>query len=154
MLAEHNDQALWGSVVLAANTSAGLTWQIGQDTVVRGNAATSGNLPGTSDSNQPRAISDPWPVLGLNQNLGGAGASAQEFTVHIGHVRTPAVTYQGAQLNPWWTHYWSAWPAMLDWFSRDYATASARSTALDNRVNSEASAAVSGGTAGAQYAAI
>jgi len=154
VLAENNELASWGSVVLAGNTRAGLTWQIGQDTVVRGNAATNGTLPGTVDTNQPRAISDQWPVLGLNQNLGGVGTTAQEFTVHIGHVRTPAVTYQGTQLNPWWTHYWSAWPAMLDWFSRDYATALSRSTSLDNRVSSEASAAVGGGTVGTRYAAI
>ncbi len=100
VLAENNDQASWGSLVLAAPTVSGLTWQIGQDTVVRAASAANGTLAGTSDTAQPRAINDRWPVLGLNQNLGTVTASAPSavFQVVVGHVRTPAVSYLGTRL--------------------------------------------------------
>ncbi|GAA0618129.1 DUF5127 domain-containing protein [Kutzneria viridogrisea] len=149
VLAEHGDQASWGTVVLAGVSAPGLTWQAGQDTVVRGNAANSGALPGTSDTAQPRAISDRWPVLGLNYDLGTVGGTPVSRTAVLGHVRTPAVSYLGTQLNPWWRHYWGDWTAMLDWFVADQATASQRGTALDDRVAADARAA-----AGDKYAAV
>jgi hypothetical protein len=156
VLAEYGDQASWGTQVFAAANRSGLTWQTGQDTVLRAAAANNGALGNTNDTAQPRAINDRWPCFAFNLNLGAlaAGATSAPFTLYIGHVRTPAVSYLGTQLNPWWTHYWSDWPAMLDWFAGDRATACSRATALDNKVAADASAAVGGGTLGAHYAGV
>lgn len=156
VLAENNDQASWGSLVLAAPTMSGLTWQIGQDTVVRAASASGGVLAGTSDPAQPRAINDRWPVLGLNQNLGTvtSGNPSSVFQAVIGHVRTPAVSYLGSNLNPWWTHYWSSWTDMLDWFDSDRATALASATALDQRIHDDAVRVAGGGDTGEHYAAV
>ena len=156
VLQEFGDQASWGTFVIAAAAATGLTWQIGQDTVVRGASAAQGVLNNTSDTAQPRAINDRWPVFGFNQNLGTvtAGASSAPFTVSIGHVRTPALSYLGAQLNPWWTHYWSSWQAMLDWFTADHGAALASAVVLDQRVHDDASNAVGGGSTGEHNAAI
>ncbi|SEG89616.1 protein of unknown function [Actinacidiphila yanglinensis] len=156
VLQENGDQASWGQLVLAAPTGTGLTWQIGQDTVVRAASAGNGKLAGTVDGGQPRAISDRWPVLGLNRDFGavGPGSPAPDFTVALGHVRTPAVSYLGAQLQPWWTHYWSSWTDMVAWFQSDHADALAAATALDQRVHDDAAAAAGGGTTGEHYAAV
>ncbi len=156
VLHQDNEQASWGTLIFAADNKVGLTWQTGQDTVVRGAAATTGALPNTNDTVQPRAIDDRWPVFAFNQNLGmvAAGVTSVPFTLYIGHARTPAVSYLDTQLNPWWTRYWSDWPAMLDWFAADYPTALARGTALDNQIAADASAAVGGSTLGKRYAAI
>jgi hypothetical protein len=151
VLQEFGDQASWGTLVLAAPNATGLTWQLGQDTVVRGASAGQGVLNNTSDTAQPRAINDRWPVLGLNQNLGTVTPRfpSAQFTVAIGHVRTPALSYLGTQLNPWWTHYWSSWPAMLDWFVADHAAALTSAVALDQRIHDDAANA-----GGEHYAAI
>jgi hypothetical protein len=92
-LAEYNDQASWGTVVLATPNVSGLTWQLGQDTVVRGATVSQGSLNDTVDGDQPRAINNAWPVAGLNRDLGTVTASAPSatFVVAVGHVRTPAV---------------------------------------------------------------
>jgi hypothetical protein len=147
-LAENNDQASWGTVVLAGVSLAGLTWQIGQDTVVRGNGAA-GALPGTVDTDMPRQISNRWPVLGLNADLGSVGATTAEFTAVLGHVRTPAASYLGNAVSPWWTHYWSTWQSMMDWFVADRPAALSRAVALDARLAQDATTA-----AGPNYAAI
>ncbi|WP_249227901.1 glutaminase domain-containing protein [Kutzneria sp. CA-103260] len=147
-LAENNDQASWGTTVLAGVNRSGLTWQIGQDTVVRGNAAN-GTLPGTIDTDMPRRINDRWPVLGLNADLGSVGSTAAEFTAVLGHIRTPVVSYLGNALNPWWTHYWSTWQSMVDWFVADRPTALSRAITLDNTLQQDALNA-----AGANYAGI
>jgi len=147
-LAENNDQASWGTTVLAGVNRSGLTWQIGQDTVVRGNAAN-GALPGTIDTTMPRRINDRWPVLGLNADLGSVGSTAAEFTAVLGHIRTPVVSYLGQALNPWWKRYWSTWQSMMDWFVADGPTALSRAIALDNKLQQDAVNA-----AGANYAAI
>ena len=156
VLQENSDQASWGQLVLAAPTGGGLTWQIGQDTVVRGASAGSGALAGTSDSGQPRAINDRWPVLGLNRDFGTVqpGTPSPEFTATLGHVRTPAVSYLGSRLQPWWTHYWGSATDMIGWFDADHASALAAATALDQNIHDQASAAAGGGATGEHYAAV
>jgi hypothetical protein len=154
VLAENTDQASWGTVVFATDNVTGLTWQTGADTTVRTAAAATGALPGTNDTNQPRAINDNWPVFGFNRALGAvgpAGSGAIVFT--IGHVRTPAVTYLGAQLDPWWRTSWATWQDMLQWFRADYPAALAGGIATDSAMSAWAHQAVGSG-AGDQYAAI
>ncbi|MFJ4920705.1 glutaminase domain-containing protein [Streptomyces sp. NPDC088725] len=155
-LAENNELATWGTLVVAAPTSTGLTWQIGEDTVVRTASSSQGALNNTSDTAQPRAINDRWPVLGLNKDLGtvAPGATSAPFTVTIGHVRTPAVSYLGTPLNPWWTKNWGSWPEMADWVGADYDAALTAATALDKRVHDDAVQAAGGGTTGEHYAGI
>ncbi len=155
VLQEHGDQASWGSLVFATPTAANPTWQTGQDTVVRAAFATGGTLAGTDDTDRPRAINDDWPVFALARDLGTVtSAASAPFRVSLGHVRTPAVSYLGTNLDPWWTRYWSDWPAMLDWFDADYASAASAATALDTRIATDASAAAGGGTTGDHYAAV
>ena len=149
VLAENGDMASWGTVVWNTQQRAGLTWQIGQDQVVRANAVNSGALAGTVDSAQPRAINDRWPVLGLNLDLGTVTGQSAPFVVSIGHVRTPAVSYLGAPLAPLWTTYWSSWPDMASFLHSDYPAAAGRAAALDAQINGAAMRA-----AGPKYAAL
>jgi hypothetical protein len=156
VLAEDGDQASWGTVVFASPTNSALTFQIGQDQVVRAQVASTGSLANSVDTNQPRPIDDDWPVFAFCSSLGTvapAGPSAP-FQVVVGHVRTPAVSYLGTDLNPWWTNYWGDWPDMVDWFVGDYGDALASATALDQQIESDANNAVGGGTVGSQYAAV
>ena len=158
VLAEYGDQASWGTVVLASPNVSGLTWQLGADTVVRGATVANGALADTSDPDQPRAISNNWPVAAFNRDLGTVSPSAPSatFLVAVGHVRTPAVSYLGTNLNPWWINYWdpSSWQPMLDWFVSDYGSALASGISLDSQIRIAASAAVGGGTVGSDYAAL
>ena len=148
VLAEENDTASWGTVVWSTPERAGLTWQIGQDTVVRGGGAA-GTLADTSDPGQPRAIGDRWPVLGLNLDLGSVRGPTAPFVVSIGHVRTPAVSYLGTPLMPLWTVYWPTWQGMVSFFHGDTAAAMTRSARLDSDIATAATAA-----GGAEYAAL
>ena len=149
VLAENGDMASWGTVVWSTPRRAGLSWQIGEDQVVRAAAVNSGALAGTVDANQPRAINDHWPVLGLNLDLGTVTTSTAPFVVSIGHVRTPAVSYLGAPLAPLWTSYWSGWPDMVSFLHGDFAGAVGRAVALDGSVDAAARRA-----GGAKYAAL
>ncbi|HWC78915.1 MAG TPA: DUF5127 domain-containing protein [Pseudonocardiaceae bacterium] len=149
VLAESGDMASWGTVVWSTPQRAGLTWQIGQDQIVRAAAANTGTLAGTVDPDQPRAISDRWPVLGLNLDLGTVTGRTAPFVISIGHVRTPAVSYLGAPLAPLWSTHWSAWTDMVSFLHNDFAAAQARAAALDARIAAAATAA-----AGPKYAAL
>jgi hypothetical protein len=146
---ENGDMAAWGTVVWSTPERSGLTWQIGQDTVVRTAATSTGALNNSTDTAQPRAISDRWPVLGLNLDLGTVRGAASPFTVSIGHVRTPAINYLGTGLDPLWTQYWSSWQQMVSFFHSDAVAALTRCARLDQRVESSARAA-----GGEQYAAL
>ncbi|WP_433606106.1 glutaminase domain-containing protein [Dactylosporangium sp. CA-139114] len=155
VLAEAGDQASWGTVVFAADDVAGLTWQTGADATVRAQAANAGALPNTADTNQPRAINASWPVFAFNRALGAVGPAGSGPVVFvIGHVRTPAVSYLGTQLDPWWRTQWATWPDMLAWFRADRDTARAVGAALDAQVGTWARQAVGTSPAGEQYAAL
>ncbi|HEX3783033.1 MAG TPA: DUF5127 domain-containing protein [Pseudonocardiaceae bacterium] len=149
VLAENGDMATWGTVVWSTPDRSGLTWEIGEDQIVRGSAVGSGVLGNVVDPDMPRAVNDRWPVLGLNLELGTVKAASAPFVVSIGHIRNPAVSYLGTDLAPLWTSYWQTWEDMVAFFHGDVTAATARATALDARIKSEATAA-----GGAKYAAL
>jgi hypothetical protein len=148
VLAEENDTASWGAVVWSTPVRQGLTWQIAADQTVRANATT-GALDNTVDSRQPRAISDNWPVLGLNLDLGSVVAPTVPFTITIGHIRTPALSYLGSPLNPLWTKYFADWQTMVGFAHGDTGGAVQRSAMLDARIDHDAKQA-----GGDHYAAL
>ncbi|HEX4253975.1 MAG TPA: DUF5127 domain-containing protein [Streptosporangiaceae bacterium] len=150
-LTEQNQQAAWGSTVWATPSTSGLTYQSGQDVVVRAQFVNNGKLADSNDTNF-RAIGDNWPVFAFCADLGQLGGSARTVPLSIGLARTPAVSYQGQNLDPWWSKEFSSWQAMLGFFHGDLAAAQRRATTLDNRITSDAQAA--GGTAYAGLCAI
>lgn len=149
VLAENGDMATWGTVTWSTPDRPGLTWEIGEDQIVRGSVVGSGVLGNVVDPDQPRAVNDRWPVLGLNLDLGTVHAATAPFVVSIGHIRNPAVSYLGTDLAPLWTSYWQTWEDMVAFFHGDFAAAAGRSTALDARIKKAATAA-----GGAKYAAL
>src|SRR5450755_3003931 len=150
-LTEQNQQAAWGSTVWATPSGAGLTYQSGQDIVVRAQFVSNGKLADTSDTNY-RAIGNNWPVFAFCADLGQLGGAAQTVPLSIGLVRTPAVSYQGQDLQPYWTTQFSSWPDMVAFFLGDLAVAQRHADRLDARITGDARSA--GGTAYAGLCAI
>ena len=131
-LQEIADMAAWGTVVWSTQARRGLTWQIGQDALVRAQAVAHGTLDGTVDQDKPRAISDRWPVFAFNVDLGSVHRRATRPVVFsIGHVRTPAVSYLGEPLAPLWQSYYRSWQQMVGAFHADVYAAEARARRLD-----------------------
>src|ERR1700760_2065494 len=150
-LTEQNQQAAWGSTVWATPSTSGLTWQSGQDVLVRAQFVSNGKLTDSNDTGF-RAIQDNWPVFAFCADLGQLGGTARTVPLSIGLPRPPAVSYQGQNLDPWWSKEFSSWPDMLGFFHGDLAAAQRRATTLDNRITADARAA--GGTAYAGLCAI
>ena len=142
VLAESGDMAAWGTVVWATPDRPGLTFQSGQDILVRAQFTGNGSLTGANDTNY-RAIGDNWPVFAFCADLGTV-TGATTVAASIGHVRTPAVSYLGQDLQPLWTSYFATWQDMLGFFHADLAAARRRASALDARVT--AAAIQAGGT--------
>ncbi|WP_327011768.1 DUF5127 domain-containing protein [Dactylosporangium sp. NBC_01737] len=150
VLGEVGDQAGWGTVVFSTDEVAGLTWQTGADGTVRARGAGNATLLNTGDTGQPRAINTNWPVFAFARDLGQVGAATGPAVVFvIGHVRTPAVSYLGGNLDPYWRTQWATWQDMLRWFRADRDAARAGGAATDAAVTAAAQQA--GGT---QYAAL
>jgi Domain of unknown function (DUF5127)/Domain of unknown function (DUF4965)/Domain of unknown function (DUF1793)/Domain of unknown function (DUF4964) len=150
-LTEQNQQAAWGSTVWATPSGAALTYQSGQDVVVRAQFVSNGALSDSNDTSY-RAIGDNWPVFAFCADLGQLGGSARTVPLSIGLARTPAVSYLGQNLDPWWSKEFSSWQDMLGFFHGDLAAAQRRATSLDHRITGDAQAA--GGTAYAGLCAI
>jgi glutaminase A-like protein/uncharacterized protein DUF5127/uncharacterized protein DUF4964 len=136
-LTEQNQQAAWGTWVWATPDGPDVTYQSGQDLVVRAQFVNTGKLADSNDTNY-RAISDNWPVFGLAADLGSIGGAAHSVQFSVGHVRTPAVSYLGQNLQPLWTTYFSAWQDMLVFFHADLAAARQRAAKLDAKITGDA----------------
>ncbi len=143
-LTEQGDMAAWGSIVWATPDAHALTYQSGQDIVVRAQFTGNGVLANTNDTNY-RPINDNWPVFGFSLDLGSVTAKPITTQASIGQVRTPAVSYLGQDLAPLWTTYFDSWPDMLGFFHADRAAAQQRADRLDASITSAARAA--GGSA-------
>jgi hypothetical protein len=150
-LTEQNQQAAWGTTVWSASVASGLTFQSGQDIVVRPQFVDNGKLLNSNDTNY-RPINANWPVFAFCADLGQLGAAAQSVPLSIGLVRTPAVSYQGQNLQPLWTASFSSWQDMVGFFHADMAAAARRANALDAKITGDAQSA--GGTAYAGLCAI
>lgn len=149
VLAETNEMASWGTMVWSTQHRAGLTYQIGEDNVVRAQIVNGGALDNSVDTAQPRAINDRWPVFAFHLDLGNVRSTTEPMVISIGHVREPAVSYLSTPLPPRWKAYFQVWQDMVSFFHRDWAAASKRAAALDHRISRDGRKA--GGT---QYAAI
>jgi hypothetical protein len=150
-LTEQDQLAAWGTIVWATPAVSNLSYQSGQDIVVRGQVVSSGVLTNSNDTNY-RAIQDNWPVFGFCLDLGHVSGSAVTVPLSIGQVRTPAVSYLGQNLQPLWTSYFASWQDMTDFFHADLPAAIGRADALDAKISGDAQAA--GGTAYAGLCAI
>lgn len=115
-LTEQGQLAAWGTVVWATPGAPGVSYQSGQDIVVRGQFVAHGSLPDSDDTNY-RAISDNWPVFAFCRDLGQVGGSPVTVPLSIGQVRTPAVSYLGQDLKPLWSGYFSGWQDMAGFSS-------------------------------------
>ncbi len=150
VLGENADTAEWGSIVWSSQSTPSLTWQISQDSATRAQYITNGKLTNTSDTNQPRRINDNWPVFGFANDFGTVGRrSSTDFVISIGHVREPAVSYLGTNLEPLWKSYYADWHAMVGAFHNDYRAAVQRGAALDAKIKGDATRA-----GGPKYAAV
>ncbi len=136
-LTEQGQLAAWGSIVWATPASARLTYQSGQDLVVRAQFVNNGKLTNSNDTNY-RAIDNNWPVFGFCADLGQVGRSAATVPLSIGLVRTPAVSYLGQNLQPLWTTKFATWQDMLGFFHGDLAAARRRADRLDARITGDA----------------
>jgi hypothetical protein len=150
VLAETSDYPSWGQAVWATNTQSNLSYQSGADTTIRAQFVSQGTLNNSMDTNMPRAINNNWPVFAFDFALGTVtGATSSPLVLALGHVRQPAVSYQGNQIPPLWQSYWSNWQQMLGFFYDDASAAVGRANALDASITS---AAVSAG--GVHYASL
>jgi Domain of unknown function (DUF4965)/Domain of unknown function (DUF5127)/Domain of unknown function (DUF1793)/Domain of unknown function (DUF4964) len=149
-LLEINQYPAWGTAVLSTPLSPEVTFKIGQDTVVRSLACATGALDGAVDSDMPRAISDRWPVLGFNFDLGQVGTTpTAPVKLVVGHVRDPAVSYLGTPIPPLWRSYFSTWEEMVAVALDDAMAMRARVDAIDRRIIDDATSA-----GGAEYASL
>jgi hypothetical protein len=150
VLTESNEYPNWGTAVFATAASSHVTAQSGSDNVVRTAFIGQQALVNGSDPNQPRAISDHWPVFAYCFDAGNITSTPSDpFTLILGYVRNPAVSYLGQQVPPLWLSYWSTYEKMLAFAYNDSMEEQTRSNNFDRIVTAAATKA-----GGVHYAGI
>lgn len=143
---EVDQQGEWGNWYYATDATKGVSFQSGEDTVVRGQFESNGVLADSQDTNY-RAISDDWPVFGFTANLGSVGSRPVSTLFTIGLCQEDAVQFNGTSgYNPvpsLWTSYFDSDLEALSFFYKDYYTFSSMSSAFDNQISHDSASAIS-----------
>lgn len=141
---EVSDHIQQGSAYYSTASDNGVTYQTGQDTVVRAQFINNGKLANTQDTNF-RAVSDNWPVFGFAHDLGSVNAATSPVVISVGHVRDPAIQYiiAGGVLQSRSLYFWSKYSTVasaISFFLGDYSNALSRANSFDAKLNSDSSA--------------
>ncbi|KAF7352678.1 MPN domain-containing protein [Mycena venus] len=153
LFAEASDRALYGSAFYSTTSGSGMTYQSGEDLVVRSQFVNNSILLNTQDTSF-RAISDRWPVFAFAHDLGKVNnVPSTPVVVSVGHVRDPAISYivAGGNLQDRSSYFWNQFSDISDAitsFMGEYGDALARNEKFDTQVQNDATAI------SADYAAI
>ncbi|KAF5378651.1 hypothetical protein D9757_009532 [Collybiopsis confluens] len=143
-MVEGNNEAEDGVVYHVTNAGSGVTYQSGQDVVLRSAFLSNGNLSNTQDTIN-RAIQDRWPVLAFSADLGSiASISASSPLVWgIGLARSRDIIYTTTAGNqtrqPYFFTKYPDVPTAMANFMSDAQNALKRSIVLDGQIVSDAS---------------
>ncbi|KAG1752673.1 uncharacterized protein EDB91DRAFT_1243439 [Suillus paluster] len=96
-----------------------LTYQTGQDAVVRAQFINNGVLSNTEDSNF-RAVSDDWLVFTFAHDLGTVSVTATDPVIYtVGHARDPPIQFIIANnvYQPRSVYFWGAYSSVANLIS-------------------------------------
>ncbi|KAH7121856.1 hypothetical protein B0J13DRAFT_159154 [Dactylonectria estremocensis] len=141
---EVNELASWGNWYWATGDQNGITYQIGEDAVVRSQFTGKGTLTGEIDE-EFRAINDRWPVFALAHDLGSVGSTSKSALYTIGYTQEEAIQFQGQEediqsIQSLWKAYFSE-DELVTFFYKDYDYATTYCENLDSRVSKDSKAA-------------
>ncbi|KAJ7599409.1 hypothetical protein C8J56DRAFT_769937 [Mycena floridula] len=125
-------------VYYGMKSSPGLSFQSGQDTVVRTQFGSQGKLTGAQDT-EFRQIQNNYVVFGLSVDLGTISATDSPLVWAVGLVRDPviefATDFTGTQSRSsfFWTQF-SSISVAIDGFLDDFPNALKRAVALDQQI--------------------
>ncbi|KAJ4001755.1 hypothetical protein F5050DRAFT_1560073 [Lentinula boryana] len=142
---EINDRAQYGSAYYSTLNGSGVTYQTGEDIIVRAQFISNGKLDNILDTDF-RAISDNWPVFAYAHDLGTVSSEATTpVVISVGFVRDPALEYivaDGVLQNrsSYFLNSFTSPPDAVVSFLQDYDSALDRAYIFDAQVNSDASA--------------
>uniref|UniRef100_A0A0W0F8G8 Glutaminase a n=1 Tax=Moniliophthora roreri TaxID=221103 RepID=A0A0W0F8G8_MONRR len=121
----------------ATSSGPGITWQSGNDTIVRNQFIVNGALSNTKDNNF-RAIEDHWPVFGLSYDLGSVTSASSSVYWALGLVRDPSITWDtvsnSENYKPYFMSEYSSVKDALTAFVSDFSGAKQRSVDLDDKI--------------------
>ncbi|KAK4100063.1 DUF1793-domain-containing protein [Parathielavia hyrcaniae] len=150
---ELNEVASWGDWYLTTRSNPGLTWQIGQDTAVRGQFANNRVLTNMKESSY-RPVSEQWPVFAFSHDLGKVEGGEVERVFTLGLVQEYIINFAGEsrELTPvpglWSSQYTDEISAVVAFYN-DYEYAREASSALDQQIQTDSENA-----AGKDYAVV
>ncbi len=92
-----------------------MTYQTGEDVVVRAEFVKNGKLANVQDT-QFRAVSDRWPVFAFAHDLGTVTSTTDPIVFTVGHVRDPVVQYAivGGATENRSSYFWTKFASFPD----------------------------------------
>lgn len=92
---ETNGRSVYGQAYHGILFDNKVTYQTGNDAVLRTWFTNAGSLNNTQDTNF-RPVAPDWPVMALSKDIGQINSESAPITFALGLVRDPAINYQTA----------------------------------------------------------
>ncbi|KAJ3791208.1 DUF1793-domain-containing protein [Lentinula aff. detonsa] len=139
-MTEINNIAEDSTVYYSMQTGSQVTYQTGQDSVVRGQFQSKGSLTNQQDTDF-RAIDDDFVVLGISVDLGTNTNFATPVVWGLGLVRDPVIEYttfaSSSDIQTRSSYFWTEFDTIadaIDSFLADYPNAVDRANELDQEI--------------------
>ncbi|KAJ3539023.1 hypothetical protein NM688_g6428 [Phlebia brevispora] len=144
-LAEHAGQAEDATVFYATSRVPNQSACTNDYPICRGQFQQLGSLSSTPSIEGPASISGAFPVFAMAVDLGTISATSSPVMWALGMVRDPAVLYTGfgaidQYCRPYWSSQFETAVDAVTYFIQDFADASDRATALDQKMLNDAAA--------------
>ncbi|KIK65872.1 hypothetical protein GYMLUDRAFT_218622 [Collybiopsis luxurians FD-317 M1] len=140
-MTETNNMAEDGVIYHVTNPGTGVTYQTGQNTIIRTAFLNNATLTNSRDTDF-RGIDTRLPVFAFSQDLGTITSTSSPVVWGIGLVRGPDIVYTTTTGNqnrqPYFFTKYSDVPTAMSDFMSDASNALQRAIALDNQIISDA----------------
>ena len=148
-----DSQGDWGYWYYSTANTTQLSFQSGEDVVVRSNFAGAGLLPNSVDPNF-RAINDSYPVFGFSIDYGNVSSTSQSSLIILSHHQQSCVQFESGagtitDVPCMWTSYFDTDQDAVEFFYNDYSNAVTMADSLDDMISQD-----SMDVGGENYAAI
>jgi hypothetical protein len=127
----------WGYAYAVAKTSEAKA-AIGDDKALLSSFISSGELPTSDDSRQPRASNDDEPVLAYVFSLGSVGKTPVARRLMVGYDEIYSIGYFGKKLPPYWRRNGAQPSDLFQKADREYDQLVARCGKFDDDLTADA----------------
>lgn len=112
----------WGYLYLVSPAKDTMELAIASDAACRDGFIKDGKIPDTDDTRMPRAVSDNYPVMAMQQNYTGVGTEPVSNYLMLAYDDIFSIEYLNRRLQPYWRNECDTIQDMIQIAAKEYTS--------------------------------